>query len=411
MRCPFAFYLLPFAFLWSHCAVAQNVAPPNLILILCDDLGYGDLGCYGNTTIKTPHIDRLAKEGVRFTDFYCAGAQCTPSRAGLLTGRYPVRFGLTYTLMTDAGVGIPDAETLLPEALKKQGYATMLTGKWHLGDQPRFHPLRHGFDHFTGLLRGHDTDPREFWQDQRVIDREAPLDTLTRRYTTAATDFITAQAKTKQPFFLMLAHTAPHTPLTGAYAQAVEEIDDSVAQLLAALKQTNTLDNTLILFTSDNGPAVDKGKEGGSTGPLRAGKFSTYEGGVRVPAIAWFPSRFKPRVESQPAILLDLFPTILANAGGKPPTGRPIDGKDLTPALSGTGNRDGSDFFFYFRDQMQACRSGDWKLKLGEMPADPPMLFDLKNDVGESKDLAAEHPEVVTRIRKRMKNVAEEMSR
>jgi uncharacterized sulfatase len=338
----------------------------------------------------------------------------------MLTGRYPARFGLTFSLMTNAGAGIPPDETLLPEALQKLGYTTMLAGKWHLGDQPRFHPRRHGFARFAGLLRGHDTDPREFWHDDQIVDREAPLDTLTQRYTTAATDFITAQAKAKKPFFLMLAHTSPHTPLApgerfrgksagGIYGDCVEEIDDSVGQLLAALKTANALDNTLIVFSSDNGPAVHDGKDGGSTGPLRAGKFSTYEGGVRVPAIARMPSRFKPKVETTPAILLDLFPTLLTAAGGKPPAGRPLDGTDLTPLLTNTGPRDGDELFFYFRDQIQASRTGRWKLKLTEKPVDPPELFDLSKDPAESTDLAATHPDLVAKLRARRDAAQEEI--
>jgi arylsulfatase A-like enzyme len=379
-----------------------------VVLILCDDLGYGDLGCYGNTKIKTPNIDRLAERGVRFTDFYAAGAQCTPSRAGLLTGRYPVRFGLTYTLMTNAGAGIPKTEVLLPEVLREAGYATMLAGKWHLGDRPEFHPRRHGFDRFAGLLRGHDTEPREFWRDDEVIDRAAGLSTLTQRYTDAAVEFIGERGKDGRPFFLMVAHTSPHTPLApgaafkgksaaGVYGDVVEEVDDSVGRVVEALKLAGVEENTLIIFSSDNGPAL--GTEGGSTGPLRAGKFSTFEGGVRVPAIACWPGRIKPSVERQPGILLDWFPTIAASAGAKIPADRTIDGRDLSKVMNEGGKRDGDEFFFYFRDDLQACRVGKWKLKVEEGRA---MLFDLEADAGETKDLAGEKGDVVRSIRARM---------
>jgi arylsulfatase A-like enzyme len=407
--------LAPLALLLPALACAADT-PPNLILILCDDLGYADLACYGNTKIKTPNLDRLANEGIRFTDFYAAGAQCTPSRAGLLTGRYPVRFGLTYSLMTDAGTGIPATETLLPQVLKTAGYSTMLAGKWHLGDRPEYHPLRHGFDHFAGLLRGHDTQPLEFWQDDRVTDPHPDPSTLTARYTAAAVDFIRAQSERKKPFFLMLAHTAPHTPLApgrafagksaaGPYGDCVEEIDDSVGQLLAALKQAGTDQNTLIFFTSDNGPALDQGKDGGSAGPFRAGKFSTFEGGLRIPAIAWLPPRIPPRTESHPAILLDLFPTFISLAGGKLPARRPIDGKDLSPTLLHNQPRDGDEFFFYYNDQLQAARQGPWKLKLPDNPNDhttPPMLFDLPNDPSESTNLAPTHPDLIQQLRARI---------
>lgn len=406
-------WVLLFACLLAIVAVHAHAAAPNVVLILCDDLGYGDLTCYGNEKLRTPNIDRLAREGVRFTDFYAAGTQCSPSRAGMLTGRYPVRFGLTGSLMANAGAGISASETILPQRLRTLGYATMLAGKWHLGDQPKYHPQRHGFDHFEGLLRGHDTDPREYWRDDRIVDRGAPLDTLTARYTEAAVAFVRTSARAKRPFFLMLAHTSPHTPLApgaafrgksgaGAYGDCVEEIDDSVGRVLAALAEAGVDKETLVFFSSDNGPSVDKGKEGGSTGPLRAGKYSTYEGGIRVPAVAWWPGRIKPRVETGPAILLDVCPTVVSLAGGTM-TGV-VDGRDLSPVLLGTGRRDGEDFFFYLADTLEAHRSGDWKLKLGEQGGQggQPMLFNLRDDLAEQHDLAARHPEIVTRLRAQM---------
>ena len=375
---------------------------PNLVLIICDDLGWGDLGCYGNTSIKTPNLDRLAAQGSRLTDFYAAGIQCTPSRAGMLTGRYPVRFGLTFSLMTDAGVGMPAAEVTLPEALRAVGYATMLSGKWHLGDKPQFHPLRHGFERFFGLLRGHDTEPREIWRDGRVVEREAAVDGLTGRFTEEAVKFI--GEKRDRPFFLMLAHTAPHVPLTGSYADAVKEIDDSAGQIMAALERGGLLDNTVILFTSDNGPAVDQGEKGGSTGPLRAGKYSTFEGGIRVPAIVSWKGRIAPRVESRPAFLPDVFPTFVRLAAGKLPADRPVDGKDLLPLLLENKPRGGEEFFFYFRDQMRACRVADWKLKLPDREGESLMLFDLKTDPGEKHDLAGGRADVVDQLRGRMRD-------
>jgi arylsulfatase A len=386
---------------------------PNLIVILCDDLGYGDLACYGNARIKTPNIDRLAREGIRFTDFYAAGTQCTPSRSGMLTGRYPVRFGLTFSLMTDSGAGIPETEILLPEMLRKGGYATMLAGKWHLGDQAKFHPLKHGFERFSGLLRGHDTDPREYWEDDRIVDKEAELTTLTHRYVSAGVKFIAEQSKKKQPFFLMLAHTSPHTPLApgaafkgrsagGAYGDCVEEIDDSVGQILGALKANGIEDDTLVFFGSDNGPFVKEDGQGGSTGTLRAGKFSTYEGGIRVPGIFWCPSRIKPRVEHRPAILLDLFPTFLSMAGIRPAEGRAIDGMDLSPVLFENKPRGGEDFYFYLQDKLQAYRSGDWKLKFSDDARPRVELYDLSKDASEAHDVASGNEEIVMRMRRQM---------
>jgi arylsulfatase A-like enzyme len=391
-------------------SLPARAAPPNLIVILCDDLGYGDLGCFGNPKIKTPNLDRLAREGVRFTDFYAGGAQCTPSRAGMLTGRYPARFRLTFSLMTNAGAGIPRSEVLLPELLRRRGYATFLAGKWHLGDQPQFHPTRHGFEHFEGLLRGHDTEPREYWRDQQIVDKEAELTTLTQRYVGAATRFIAEQAKQERPFFLMLAHTSPHTPLApgaafkgksagGTYGDCVEEIDDSVGRILETLKTSGVADNTLIFFASDNGPFVRDDGQGGSTGPLRAGKFSTYEGGIRVPAIFWFPSRAKARVERRPAMLLDVFPTFLSLAGATPPSDRAVDGVDLSPVLFEQKARGGPTLFFYLQDELQACRSGNWKLKLDNGKTE---LFDLSKDPSEAHDLSATNADVVTRLRGEM---------
>lgn len=398
---------------------ADAPAKPNIILILCDDLGYGDLPAYGNTQLKTPHLDRLAKEGVRFTDFYAAGIQCSPSRAGLITGRYPVRFGLTYSIMGDNDTGLPPAEITLPQLLKPLGYSTMLAGKWHLGGRPECRPTRRGFDHFSGLLRGHDTEPREYWTDDRITDKEAEPTTLTNRYTDAAVTFIAAQSQKKQPFFLMLAHTAPHAPLVpraafkghsaaGPYGDSIEEIDDSVGQILAALEQGGCADNTFIFFSSDNGPVG--GKDGGSAGPLRAGKFSTYEGGIRVPALLWMPSKIKPRTEKSPAILLDLFPTCLTLAGAKPPTDRPVDGKDLTPTLFENKPPEPRDLLFYSNTHLTALRSGPWKLKLPDpldastppTPTTPALLFNLPTDPAEQTDLAQSHPDLVQKLRQRM---------
>ena len=379
---------------------AAETARPNLILIICDDLGWGDLGCYGNQAIRTPHVDRLAERGVRFTDFYCAGIQCTPSRAGMLTGRYPVRFGLTYSLMTDAGVGIPAGEVLLPEVLRQAGYATVLCGKWHLGDKPQFHPMRHGFGRFFGLLRGHDTEPREVWRDGRVIEKDAGIEGLTKRYTEEVVRLI--GERRDEPFFLMIAHTAPHVPLAGSYAQAVEEIDESVGEIVAALERAGKLENTVIVFTSDNGPAVDQGEKGGSTGVLRAGKYSTFEGGIRVPMIVSWTGRIEARVETRPGILLDIFPTLVNLAAGKLPADRPIDGKDLSKVLLEGKAREGEEFFCYFRDELRACRVGDWKLKLPDAAGESVMLFDLKSDPSEKNDVAGMRPDLVEKLRKRM---------
>jgi arylsulfatase A-like enzyme len=279
--------------------------------------------------------------------------------------------------------------------------------------------MRHGFEHFEGLLRGHDTEPREYWRDQRIVEKEAALTTLTQRYVDAATRFIADEAKQKRPFFLMLAHTSPHTPLApgaafkgksagGAYGDCVEEIDGSVGRILETLKASGVADDTLIFFASDNGPFVRDDGQGGSTGLLRAGKFSTYEGGIRVPAIFWFPSRAKPRVEHGPAILLDVFSTFLSLAGSKAPGDRVIDGKDLSPLLFEQKPRGGGTVFFYFQDELQACRSGDWKLKVGKETTE---LFDLSKDPSEAHDLSAGNGDVIRRLRGEMEAFAKTIPR
>jgi len=379
---------------------------PNILLILCDDLGYGDLACYGNSKIKTPNIDRLAKEGIRFTQFYAAGVQCTPSRAGLLTGRYPVRFGLTHAFMENTG-GIPASETLLPAAVQKQGYRTALVGKWHLGDRAEDHPLRHGFDRFDGLLRGHDVGAREVWQNEKIIEKNAAIEGLTDRWTTSAERIIAEESKRIEPWFVMVSHTSPHVPLGtaarfkgqstgGAYGDAVEEIDDSVGRLMRAIALAGAADHTVVFFTSDNGPSVDQGEKGGSTGGLRGGKYSVYEGGISIPMIVWANNRWKPREVTKPAILLDLMPTCVGLAGGK--SAKNLDGVDLGGLLNGQPALEPRELLFYFRDEPRACRSGDWKWVTEE---GRDHLYNIHQDVREEKDISAEHKEVVVRLKTR----------
>lgn len=391
------------------CAAPLRAADkPNIILILADDLGYGDLGCYGNTRIRTPHLDRLAREGIRFTDFYAAGLQCTPSRAGLLTGRYPVRFGLTFALMEDSGQGLPATEVTLPSILREAGYATALIGKWHLGDAKEFRPTRRGFDLFEGLLCGNDIDPKRYWRAGQVHD-DVPPDQFTARFTRASIDFITASPGAKRPFFLMLATTAVHAPIApgpafkgrskaGLYADTVKELDDAVGQILKTLDDLKIDQNTLVLFTSDNGPPVGEGTDGASTGGLRGGKFSPHEGGIRVPAIARWKGTLKPRVESTPAIHLDWLPTLAGIAAAKLPADRPPDGLDLSPLLLHAKPLPDRPLYFYFPDKLQAVRLGDWKLM--RRPDDPAIqLFNLKDDPTESTDQSARHPDTLHRLR------------
>jgi arylsulfatase A-like enzyme len=419
----------------------QAARLPNLVIIFCDDLGYGDLGCYGAPAIRTPHLDRMAAEGLRFTDFYSAAEVCTPSRAALLTGRYPPRSGMTgakrRVLFPNSKGGLPPEEITLAEALKAGGYATAHIGKWHLGIHPGARPQEQGFDLSFGLPYSNDMDarpdlpkgstaspnpPEDGWnvalqRNGEVVEKPADQTTLTRRYTEESQRFI--RAHRERPFFLYLAHTFPHVPLFaspafkgksrgGIYGDTVEEIDWSTGELLATLRQEGLAENTLVFFTSDNGPWLIMHGQGGLAGPLRDGKGSTFEGGMRVPGIAWWPGKIRPGVTHEPANAMDLFRTGLALAQVAPPTDRPIDGRDLSPLLLRSEALPESPFFYYRGPRLAACRLGDWKAHFftqggyGGEPAtdrDPPLLYHLGLDPGEQRDVAAAHPEVVARIR------------
>lgn len=405
---------------------AKAERPPNFVVIFCDDLGYGDLGCYGAEKIKTPRLDAMAKEGVRFTDFYAAAPVCSPSRAALLTGRYAVRSGLTRVLFPQSQDGIDATEITLAESLKDLGYATACVGKWHLGHLPPYLPTRHGFGYYFGLPYSNDMTvetrkdpPLPLMRNEEIVEAPANQDTLTQRYTEEAVQFI-AKAKDK-PFFLYLAHSMPHVPLHcsdefrgrsagGLYGDVIEEIDWSVGTILDALRENGLDEQTLVVFTSDNGPWLARGEDGGSAGPLREGKGTTFEGGMREPAIARWPGRIGAgRVEHAPAITMDLFPTFIRLAGGKPPEDRELDGRDISGLLLGKGPRDGDEFFYFMGQELQAVRSGPWKLKrrfdgqvYGKRVEHPAMLFNLEEDPGEQRDVAGEHEDIVGRLERRM---------
>ena len=414
--------------------------PPNVIVIYCDDLGYGDLGCYGSPTIRTPHLDRLAAEGIRFTDFYSAAEVCTPSRAALLTGRYPVRNGMAggrRVLFPESAGGLPDAEITLAEALKTRGYATAHLGKWHLGIHAGSRPTDQGFDLSYGLPYSNDMDarpglprgsamsptpPADGWnvalqRNGEILERPVDQTTLTARYTAEAVRFI--DENQKRPFFIYLAHTFPHVPLFaspafrgrsrgGIYGDTVEELDASVGEIVAKLRATGLAKNTLIVFSSDNGPWLTQRQQGGSAGLLREGKGSTWEGGMRVPGIAWWPEKIGPAVISQPVSTLDLFPTILALARAPLPADRTLDGRDLSPVLLHHKTLPPTPFFFYRGEKLMAVRLGEWKAHFhtqdgyGGPPLkthETPLLFDLGRDPGERYDVAADHPEIIAQLR------------
>lgn len=404
--------------------------PNNFVLLFADDLGYGDLGCYGHPTIRTPNLDRMAREGVRFTQFYSGAPVCTPSRAALLTGRLPVRSGLCdnrfRVLFPFSEGGIPDEEITLAEILKGKGYATMCIGKWHLGHLPRYLPTRHGFDRYFGIPYSNDMaggrhhfPPIPLLRGEETIESPADQTTLTRRYTQEAEKFIAEHRE--KPFLLYLAHTFPHVPLAaseeflgksprGLYGDVVEEIDASVGRILEKIRELGLAERTLVFFTSDNGPWRERGLEGGSAGLLRDGKGSTFEGGMRVPGIAWQPGRI-PAGRTTRAIgsVLDLLPTCAEWAGAEVPTDRPIDGVSLTPALETAGPGKRETLFYWRGTRLMAVRKGPWKAHLRTQPAygertdvtehDPPLLFHLDQDPGEEHDVAARNPGVVEELR------------
>lgn len=422
-------------------AVSESSArAPNIIIILTDDMGYGDLGCYGSPTIRTPNLDRMATEGLRFTDFYSAAEVCTPSRAGLLTGRYPIRSGMVgkrRVLFPDSKGGLPQGEITIARALKGRGYATAHLGKWHLGIHPGGRPGDHGFDYSFGLPYSNDMDkrretprtasgsanpPENGWMvpvllNGEIVEKPADQTTLTRRYTEEAVRFI--REHKSSPFFIYFAHTFPHVPLfaspqfkgksrRGIYGDTVEEIDWSVGQVIAALRAEGLAENTLVFFTSDNGPWLTMRQQGGSAGPLREGKGSTWEGGMRVPGIAWWPGRISPGITGAVANGMDLFATALTLGGAKIPDDRVIDGVDLSPLLFGRGKLPQHPFFYYRGDKLFACRIGNYKAHFFTQPGygkdkaeahEPPLLYDLGTDPGEQFDVASEHPDIVEKIR------------
>lgn len=431
-------------FLLAVIALARGAEKPNVIIIYADDLGYGDLGCYGHPSIRTPNLDRMASEGMRFTDFYSAAEVCTPSRAALLTGRYPIRSGMChekFRVLRNVSTGhLPHEEVTLAELLKGQGYATGYVGKWHLGvwaNNPAGHPKHHGFDFAYGLPHSNDMDPvgprpkgednlddpdPKWWKaplfaGEKLIEQPADQTTLTRRYTEQAVKFI--GEKKGEPFFLYFPHTFPHTPIyaseqfrgksaRGRYGDVVEEIDWSVGQVLDALRAAGIEKKTFVFFSSDNGPWLIRGLAGGSAGLLREGKGSTWEGGMRVPGIAWMPGRVPAgSVCREVATTMDLFTTCTTWAGAKVPGDRAIDGLDITPLLTASGAVKREAFFFYRGSTLFAARVGNWKAHYLTQPAygapkpekhERPLLFDLGRDPGESFDVAEQHPEVLAQI-------------
>jgi arylsulfatase len=454
-----AFLLL----LLASCAGERTSAgepPPNVVIILTDDQGYADVGCFGGQGVRTPNLDRMAREGMRLTDFYVAQAVCSASRAALMTGCYPNRVGLQGALNHQSPIGIHEDEVLIPELCRSRGYATAAFGKWHLGCHPKFMPMRHGFDEFAGTPYSNDNGPLHptmrglpplpWYEGERVVETDPDQRFFTRRITELAVRFI--ERHRDRPFFLYVPHIMPHIPIhasdafrgksaRGLYGDVIEELDWSVGEILAALRASGMDDRTLVLFFSDNGPNLSYGTHAGRAEPYREGKLTTWEGGVRSPFIARWPGRIPAgRVCPEPSMEIDLLPTV-ARVVGAPLPARTIDGLDILPILEGRPDARSPHeaLYFYAGEELQAVRSGDWKLHVAHeylTPAGPPRsdgkpanfenmkpesmeasgirgiasrhgykvaaapaaLYDLRTDPGETTDVSAGHPDIVRRL-------------
>lgn len=421
----------------AEASQTEKKVPPNIVLIFVDDMGYGDLGCYGSKN-PTPNLDRMAKAGVRFTDFYVAQAVCSASRAAILTGRYSNRVGILGALGPNSKNGLGAHEKTLADLLKSVGYATAIFGKWHLGHLPQHLPQQHGFDEYFGLPYSNDMWPKHptakfpalpLMQGGKILEYNPDQSKLTTWYTEKAVHFI--ERHQDQPFFLYLAHSMPHVPLfvserhrgksgQGLYGDVIMEIDWSVGQILQTLQKLGLDENTLVIFTSDNGPWLSYGNHGGSARPLREGKGTAWEGGMRVPCIMRWPTKIPPgTVCREPAMTIDLVPTIAKLTGAKLPDHK-IDGKDIWPLMSGQANAQSPHeaLFFYWGRELHGIRSGQWKLyfphsyrtlngRPGGKDGKPVPyqqaktgleLYNLENDVSERRNVAEQHPEVVRRL-------------
>lgn len=435
-----------FNLLYTSNLIGQNgnKRPPNFVIIFADDLGYGDLSTYGNPTIHTPNLDRMAHEGQKWTNFYVGASVCTPSRAALLTGRLPVRSGMssntTRVLFPNSKNGLPAKEITLAEQLKKAGYNTACIGKWHLGHKEQYLPTNNGFDYYFGIPYSNDMDHIagkpywDYWQqpndsiktehfnvpllrNTEIVERPANQHTITKRYTEEAISFI--KENKREPFFVYLAHNLPHIPLfvskdfegkskRGRYGDVVEEIDHGVGEILKVLKQEGLDDNTIVVFTSDNGPWLPFKNNGGSAGLLRAGKGTTWEGGMREPAIFWGPGLIKPGLVSELGSTMDLFTTFSSLAAVEIPNDRIIDGKDLSQTILNSEASPRKSILFYRGTELYAARLGDFKVhyitqgaygEFGDRKEhNPPLLYNLSHDASEKFDIAKQHPDIIEQI-------------
>ena len=445
--------LLPLILFFWLFSPSLKAELPNFIIIFTDDQGYEDIGCFGSPKIKTPHLDKMATEGRKFTSFYSANSVCSPSRAALMTGSYPTRVSVPGVLFPRHEIGLNPDEVTIAEVLKGKGYATACIGKWHIGHKPKFLPTRQGFDSYFGIPYSNDMtiDPEALLADninlrngftadrikkekpkknlvplmrnEEVIEYPCDQTTLTKRYTEEAVKFISENKDS--PFFLYLPHTMPHIPLfaseqfkgkskRGLYGDTIEEIDWSVGQILKSIKETGIDQKTLVIYTSDNGPwKLDRGR-GGSAYPLRGYKFQTYEGGMRVPCIMRWPGKVPEGTScDEVAASIDLMPTIAKLAGAKILKDRKIDGKDIWPLMSGTeGAVSPHDMYYYYKgNRLESARQGKWKIRRSGKKSQSVELYDLDSDISETKNLAKENEALVKDMIKKMNLFDEDLKK
>jgi arylsulfatase len=422
-------------FVCFQASYAQSSKQPNFIIILADDLGYGDLSCYGHPTIRTPYLDKMASEGIRFTQFYVGANVCTPSRAALLTGRLPIRNGIygehRVVFYPNSSSGLPHSEITIAQALKQKNYKTAIIGKWHLGHLPEYLPLNYGFDYYFGIPYSNDmgkvniftsmNPPLPLIRNNEVIEVEPDQRLLTKRYTEEVIHFI--KENKKKPFFIYYANNFPHIPIyasddfrgksrRGLYGDVVQELDWSVGQVLNALKEEKLDKNTFVIFLSDNGPWLYKDikEEGGSAGLLYEGKGSTWEGGMRVPAIAWWPGTIHSNIISESVLTaMDLFPTIANMAHVQVPAADTLDGVDMSDILFQKKQEVRDIVYYYEKHYLYAVRKGKWKAHFTTHPSyspeppkkhQPPLLYNIEEDPSEKYEVGKEHPDIVADLQK-----------